>query len=250
MPGGGYGINGGSSLAAPQAAGLAAYLLTVQTPSDELRQRTLSLDMKALFRILGRRLRPNLPHIINNGIRDTFCGPETNVKGRGIIALDEPYYDRDILGSSGNESSPILDHAIRKVFSEGGKEESFPDSTAIPISLSLNQSSADDFFTSTPTMVKDLLGRFQPPPSSFFSTRHSTTTSARQKTTARPPPATNKPSIKVSVTALGPPSTSPSATSVDVNGIRITDFKGLDVSLTFYQESSLDNEILKEVYQC
>ena len=193
--------------------------------------------MKKLLRTLGRQLGPIIPpsFLINNGIRDEFCGSGTKVKSREIIDLDEPYYDRQILGSSRNESSSSPDHAIRTAFNKGRGEESSSGGTAIPIPLRLNQSSMDDFSTLPPqnlVIARDLpigLPHDKPQPT-FFTTDAGSTSESPQQSPANPSPTTSfQFSGLLNSQVLSP---SPSSSSVGVNGVQITDFNGLDVSLT------------------
>ena len=274
VPGNTYSTASGSSLSAPQAAGLAAYLLGDPVHSTSLDAGSISFGMKKLLRELGRHIGPIVPigFLINNGIRDEFCGSGTKVKGREIAYLDDRYYGRQTLRSPGNESSPGLDHSTKTVFTEEADKEGSFSSILFPTSLSSNQSSMDDFFT-LPTqnlaIARDLQGRFIPPNPSFF-----TTTADSTSESAAPEPTTTADSIfesvtlKQTVTQLDSPSPSPSAdstpesatpkptttsnraflpfsglasevhsaphspTSVGANGVQITDFSGLDVSIT------------------
>lgn len=103
----------------------------------------------------------------------------------------------------------------------------------------------DNFFalpTQDLAIARDLQGRFQPPNPSFFTTTaDSISESATPKQTVTQldspspsPTAHSTPesaTLKQTVTELH--SASPSPTSVGVNGVQITDFSGLDVSLTF-----------------
>ena len=293
-PGYVYTVASGSSLSAPQTAGLAAYLLRNPVHSTSLVAGEVSYGMKNLLRTLGRRFGPANPisYLINNGIRDEFCASGTKVKSREIVDLNETYHDRHILGSLGNESSSTPDHATRTVFIEEEGEESSSGETVIPTPLSLNQSSVDDIFTlSTQNLAiaRDLPNGFpndKPQPTVFARTA--------QQSSAAPKPTTSfsfsglldsaalspAPSPTFSVSglldsaAISPPpsptfyvsglldsaalspapspklhlyglldssalSAHASPTSV---GIQITDFNGLDVSVTV--------KILKEIDQC
>ena len=278
-PGYVYTVASGSSLSAPQTAGLAAYLLRNPIHSTSLVAGQVSYGMKNLLRTLGRQFGPANPiaYLINNGIRDEFCGSGTKVTGREIVDLDETYHDRHILGSLGNESSPTLDHAIRTVFTEEGGKEGSSGGTVIPIPLSLNQSSVDDIFT-LPTqnlaIARDVPNGFPnaKPQPTFFATDAGSISESAQQSSAAPQPTTSSsfsgllnsaalspapsPTTTFSVSglldsaALSPPppptTTFPFSGLLDSSalsahasptrvGVQITDFNGLDVSLTFLE---------------
>ncbi|KAL8797125.1 MAG: hypothetical protein Q9195_000592 [Heterodermia aff. obscurata] len=245
-----YSRSSGSSLSTPQAAGLAAYLLGNPVYSSSVDEG--GFGMKKLLRTLGRQLGPLIPigFLINNGIRDEFCGSGTKVKGRELAG---PNYDKHIPGSLGNESLPTLDRAIGTEFTGGRGQESSSGGSVFRLSLSSNQSSTDDFFT-LPTqklaMARDLPGGFpnNKPQPTFFTTApdatsepSSPTTTADSTSEAAPTsPATPKPTT-TSAHAFNPlsglnselHSAAPSPTSAGVNGVQITDFNSFGVSLTF-----------------
>lgn len=221
--------------------------------------------MKKLLRTIGRQVGPDRAFILNNGVREEFCGsPGRKVKGRELIGLDRPYHDKPILGSLRNESSPILDRTMETVFTEGGRKEGSSGDTVFPVSPSLNQSSLDDIFT-LPThnsaIARDLPSGFpnDKPEPTFFTTAPVVTIGSAQDTPtipiATPIPTTTSnggflplsvpasevhsatPSnggfLPLSGLASDVHSAAPSPTSAGVTGVQILDFVGLDVSLAF-----------------
>ena len=221
--------------------------------------------MKKLLRTIGRPVGPDRAFILNNGVREEFCGsPGRKAKGREIIALDRPYDDRRIRGSLRNESSPNVDRTMGTVFTEGGRKQRSSGDTVFPISLSLNQSSLDDIIT-LPThnlvIARDPPKGFpnDKPEPTFFTTAPVVTIGSAQDTPtipiATPIPTTTSnggflplsvpasevhsaaPSnggfLPLSGLASDVHSAAPSPSSAGVNGVQITDFSGLDVSLTF-----------------
>lgn len=88
IAGGTIGRRTGSSLAAPQVAGLAAYLLTAPSHQPVSYPGHFSLDMTALLGRLARLTDQNYL-LINNDIRTVFCAPGSTKMVKVRKATDE-----------------------------------------------------------------------------------------------------------------------------------------------------------------